>query len=390
MSLYVHLAALNSRLFGLYALGEASLKQLLCYPPEQELPNISVGQNLTGEFFSRVKIGSNTSLGDNVNILAHGGVGIGSNVRIHNNVQILTVWHPIHPDQRYLLKVAPVLIEDDVVIGEGALIVNSKNDGTPLIIRKGTRILPHSVVVKDTLENCIYGGSPARVIPPADALQDSFSRSSDLNFLPDHLKIEDQSVIVSQTGHNARIILPVFIKNPQNLQSTGYFFCNRGTVFTLDGICTVGQGTLFAPSCLIEVKKDGKLEIGEKVWLGAGAEIQVSAGQSIKIGNGSVLAAGSSVSSDVPAMSVVVGQGEIKKQITSADMVSGIVSEWDNSSYIDKSNDNIPRLIKQALSETGNSAADIVQAIMHHSLLMRQKRALSLSAGENFFNPRQG
>lgn len=51
----------------------------------------------------------------------------------------------------------------------------------------------------------------------------------------------------------------------------------------------------------------GRVIIGKKVWLGANCTIAASSGQTLTIGEGSVVAAGSVVTRDVPAFTFVGG-----------------------------------------------------------------------------------
>ncbi|PIC94705.1 chloramphenicol acetyltransferase [Sporosarcina sp. P26b] len=52
-----------------------------------------------------------------------------------------------------------------------------------------------------------------------------------------------------------------------------------------------------------DIKKNGKVEIGNDVWIGAGAIILPS----IKIGNGAIIGAGAVVTKDVPDYAIVIG-----------------------------------------------------------------------------------
>lgn len=51
----------------------------------------------------------------------------------------------------------------------------------------------------------------------------------------------------------------------------------------------------------------GRVIIGKKVWIGAGCIVAASAGQTLTIGEGSVLAAGSVVTKDIPPFTFVGG-----------------------------------------------------------------------------------
>ncbi len=115
---------------------------------------ISIPQNLT--------IGHATGLGINAFISCGGKVSIGSRVLMGPDVKIFStdhIWCPI--DKTYFgkgLVSSPVIIEDDVWIGSGSIILKG------VTIGRGATIAAGSVVTKNVPAYSIVGGVPAKFI----------------------------------------------------------------------------------------------------------------------------------------------------------------------------------------------------------------------------------
>lgn len=110
----------------------------------------------------RLTIGSNTAINEDCIIGAYESVEIGSNVMIAARSYIIDLDHcfdrrdiPI-ADQGY--SIAPVVIEDDVWIGTGAVVTKGVRIG------KGAIIGANSVVTRDIPPYTIAAGVPARVV----------------------------------------------------------------------------------------------------------------------------------------------------------------------------------------------------------------------------------
>jgi galactoside O-acetyltransferase len=108
-------------------------------------------------------------------IHAMGGVEIGDYVMIGPNVTISTGWHPIagrFPEMfARPTESIPIVIEDDVWIGAGAVVMPGVR------IRKGSVIGANSVVMHDTEPYSVVAGSPARKIQSRSIEPDSRGRS---------------------------------------------------------------------------------------------------------------------------------------------------------------------------------------------------------------------
>ncbi len=119
--------------------------------PEIERPTLIIGNNVNIGFGCEINVGEKVIIGDNV-LIATG-------VRIFDNNS-----HPTNPVKRInrepLSKddIAPVIIEDNVWIGTGALILKGVRIG------KGSVVGACSVVTKDVPENVIVVGNPARIV----------------------------------------------------------------------------------------------------------------------------------------------------------------------------------------------------------------------------------
>lgn len=108
-------------------------------------------------------VGSNSAIGKRCEIAVNGGeISIGNSVRIASNVFITNANHEFSntdvPIMNQGVVTKNVIIEDDVWIGHGAIILPGVKIGKGAIIAAG------SVVTKDVTELTIVAGSPARFI----------------------------------------------------------------------------------------------------------------------------------------------------------------------------------------------------------------------------------
>jgi len=111
-----------------------------------------------------INYGKNTSIGKNVFInfdgvfLDLGGIVIEDNVLIAPKVSLVTEGHPIEPENRQSLTVAPIHIKKNAWIGANATILPGVTVGENAIVASG------AVVGKDVPDNTIVGGVPAKII----------------------------------------------------------------------------------------------------------------------------------------------------------------------------------------------------------------------------------
>ncbi len=144
--------------------------------------NISIGQNFRTErclrleahnelggkkFNSNISIGNNVSINFNCHIACINKIVIADGVLIASNVLIIDNYHglidehtlsKVAPSLRLLESKGPVIIEENVWIGEGACIMPN------LTIGAGSIIGANAVVTKSFPPNSIIGGVPARLL----------------------------------------------------------------------------------------------------------------------------------------------------------------------------------------------------------------------------------
>ncbi len=116
----------------------------------------------------RLIFGENVNIGDGVSIRCANGINVGNNVLMGSRVLIIDNSHghysgeyqdsPDVPPNIRKLSAKPIIIEDNVWIGEGSVIQQG------VTIGKGSIIAANSVVTKDVLPNTIVGGVPAKVL----------------------------------------------------------------------------------------------------------------------------------------------------------------------------------------------------------------------------------
>ena len=154
------------------------------YPPVRALKgakyisignNVNIGKNVTltawdsyeGKHFNpQITIGNNSSIGDDSHITAVNKILIGNNVRSGKKILITDNSHgasdikllDIAPNKRPLYSKGPVVIEDNVWIGEKSSIMPGVHIGY------GSIIAANSVVTKDVPPFCVVAGVPAKVV----------------------------------------------------------------------------------------------------------------------------------------------------------------------------------------------------------------------------------
>ncbi len=173
------------RMFSLYVSSElksCGSNLLVEYPIDfLNAQNISIGDNFTArvhckiraylhfadEFYNPfINIGSNVYFGTNCYLGAIGQILIGNNVTVASRVTIVDHTHgrldfsdiEVPVMSRVLSSKGPIVIEDNVWIGENAVILSG------LRIGKNSIIGANSVVTKDIPSYCIAGGTPAKLI----------------------------------------------------------------------------------------------------------------------------------------------------------------------------------------------------------------------------------
>ncbi|MCE2994597.1 MAG: acyltransferase [Cyclobacteriaceae bacterium] len=95
-----------------------------------------------------------------------GPITLHKHVGLSQYVRILGMHHGIDPDKphhHHPSTKAPVILEEDVFVGTGTVIMGKKN-GEPLVLGKYCRIGANSVVMTDIPAYSIAVGNPAKVV----------------------------------------------------------------------------------------------------------------------------------------------------------------------------------------------------------------------------------
>ena len=121
-------------------------------------------------FFPSIKIGNDCSIGEYSHITSIHSITIGNGVLTGRRITITDNSHGrssieelnIQPAQRQLYSKGPVVIEDNVWIGDKVSIMPNVHIG------KGAIIAANSVVTKDVSDYSIVAGVPAKVVKYAN------------------------------------------------------------------------------------------------------------------------------------------------------------------------------------------------------------------------------
>ena len=106
----------------------------------------------------QLEFGDQVDVGEFTHIRANGGIRIGSRVLIAANVTITTRAHPVELPRWSVTKDAPIVIEDDVWIGAGAVLLPG------VTIGKGAVVAAGAVVTASVDPFTVVAGVPARPI----------------------------------------------------------------------------------------------------------------------------------------------------------------------------------------------------------------------------------
>jgi galactoside O-acetyltransferase len=106
----------------------------------------------------RLTLGSDVDVGEFVVLRASGGLTIGDRVLIAAHAVLTTRGHPESLPRWGRVEDAPIVVEDDVWIGAGAIVLPGVTIGAGSIVAAG------AVVTKDVPPRTIVGGVPAQPI----------------------------------------------------------------------------------------------------------------------------------------------------------------------------------------------------------------------------------
>jgi acetyltransferase-like isoleucine patch superfamily enzyme len=108
----------------------------------------------------QLTMGDQIDIGEFTHIRANGGIRIGNRVLIAANVTITTREHPVALPRWGKTEDAPIVIEDDVWIGAGAIVLPGVTIGRGAVVAAG------AVVTADVPPFTVVGGVPAKTIKP--------------------------------------------------------------------------------------------------------------------------------------------------------------------------------------------------------------------------------
>jgi len=180
----------------LRALARAFAMSLVNARQQGLLAGVTFGEHVVVRGADRIRVGNNVfvdhgaylnpsivndrrgfiAIGDNVEIGPHcvlwggGGLTIGNHVHIGAHVHVTTQQgeHLAHcgPDP-FIVNVAPVVIDDHVLVYSGAIVVPGVRIGHHAVIAAG------AVVTKDVAPHTLVGGVPARVLRVNEDLKEA-------------------------------------------------------------------------------------------------------------------------------------------------------------------------------------------------------------------------
>ncbi|ALC92343.1 galactoside O-acetyltransferase [Bacillus sp. FJAT-18017] len=145
--------------------------------------NVYIEPPLHANWGRHTHIGNDVYANFNLTLVDDTDIYIGNNVLIGPNVTIDAGTHPIHPELRRNAAQfnLPVVIEDNVWIGAGSIILPGVRIGENSVIGAG------SVVTKDILANVIAVGSPCRVMRKIN--------ERDLEYYHKDMKIDEKDLL---------------------------------------------------------------------------------------------------------------------------------------------------------------------------------------------------
>jgi galactoside O-acetyltransferase len=109
-----------------------------------------------------LEIGQDVDIGEFVVLRASGGMKIGNRVLVAAHATLTTRGHPIAPPRWGKTEDAPIVIEDDVWIAAGAIVLPG------VTIGRGSVVAAGAVVTADVPPLTVVGGVPARTIGRAE------------------------------------------------------------------------------------------------------------------------------------------------------------------------------------------------------------------------------
>ena len=162
-----------------------------------------------GEWNGQIKIGKFSLITPGVRIMAAESIVIGDACMIAHGAYISDAdWHGIYDRAEPVGKTKPVIIKDNVWIGDSAIICKGVTIGDNSIIGAG------AVVTKDVPSNSVFAGNPAKLVKTLDDVE--FNTRA--NFLEDPIQLaKDFDALDKYTlGKNTFIGWLISLINPND------------------------------------------------------------------------------------------------------------------------------------------------------------------------------
>ncbi|MFJ3441328.1 sugar O-acetyltransferase [Streptomyces sp. NPDC086081] len=141
--------------------GRAQLLSLVFGGPLPE--SVRIYPPFFTEYGLNTTFGKNVFVNQNCTFMDKGGIRIGNGVMIAPKVSLITGGHPLPlAERREYLSYAPIVIEDHVWIGTGAIITQGVTIGAGAVVAAG------AVVTRDVPAGTMVAGVPAQVIKTID------------------------------------------------------------------------------------------------------------------------------------------------------------------------------------------------------------------------------
>ncbi|GAA1788229.1 sugar O-acetyltransferase [Actinomadura chokoriensis] len=152
--------ALAHRYGEVYATDQEAARPILEQLLGSIAPDAHIRPPLYVDYGSYITVGSGTFANYGLTALDVAPITIGNDVQIGPNVQLLTPTHPLDAEQRRarLEAAEPIVIEDNVWLGGGAIVLPGVTIGMNSVIGAG------AVVTKDVPPNVVAVGNPAKVV----------------------------------------------------------------------------------------------------------------------------------------------------------------------------------------------------------------------------------
>ena len=121
-------------------------------------PTFSLIPPFFADYGLGITIGHKVFINHGCMFMGHGAIGIGDEAMIAPKVNLITTGHPVDPETRRSVTVAPITIGTNVWIGVAATVLPGVTIGKDAVVAAG------AVVTHDVPPRSLVAGVPAKVI----------------------------------------------------------------------------------------------------------------------------------------------------------------------------------------------------------------------------------